>query len=65
MLCLFFGDKRLADSINYIVKHYSPEAIFVYSTCVTAMVGDDIDMTCISKTCNLNCSRACSRICGW
>ncbi len=43
---IFGGDKRLADSIGYIVEHYNPEAIFVYSTCVTAMVGDDIDMTC-------------------
>lgn len=43
---IFGGDKRLADSIDYIMQHYAPEAIFVYSTCVTAMVGDDIDMTC-------------------
>lgn len=43
---IFGGDKRLEDSINYIVKEYKPEAIFVYSTCVTALVGDDIDMTC-------------------
>lgn len=43
---IFGGDKRLEESINYIVEHYNPEAIFVYSTCVTAMVGDDIDMTC-------------------
>ncbi|MFA6195626.1 MAG: nitrogenase iron-molybdenum cofactor biosynthesis protein NifE [Sulfurimonas sp.] len=43
---IFGGDKRLKDSIDYIVAKYAPEAIFVYSTCVTAMVGDDIDMTC-------------------
>ncbi len=43
---IFGGDKRLSSSIDYIVEHYAPEAIFVYSTCVTAMVGDDIDMTC-------------------
>ena len=43
---IFGGDKRLADSIEYILEHYTPEAIFVYSTCVTALVGDDIDMTC-------------------
>jgi nitrogenase molybdenum-cofactor synthesis protein NifE len=43
---IFGGDKRLEDSIDYIMEHYRPEAIFVYSTCVTAMVGDDIDMTC-------------------
>lgn len=43
---IFGGDKRLEESIDYIMEHYAPEAIFVYSTCVTAMVGDDIDMTC-------------------
>jgi len=43
---IFGGDKRLEESIAYIVQHYNPEGIFVYSTCVTAMVGDDIDMTC-------------------
>jgi len=43
---IFGGDKRLSESLDYIMTHYTPEAIFVYSTCVTAMVGDDIDMTC-------------------
>lgn len=43
---IFGGDKRLEDSVAYIMSHYAPEAIFVYSTCVTAMVGDDINMTC-------------------
>ena len=43
---IFGGDKRLGDSIDYIMEHYKPEAIFVYSTCVTALMGDDIDMTC-------------------
>jgi len=43
---IFGGDKRLEDSIDYIMEYYNPEAIFVYSTCVTALVGDDIDMTC-------------------
>ena len=43
---IFGGDNRLGDSIDYIMEHYKPEAIFVYSTCVTALVGDDIDMTC-------------------
>jgi nitrogenase molybdenum-cofactor synthesis protein NifE len=43
---IFGGDKRLAGSIDYIMETYTPEAIFVYSTCVTALVGDDIDMTC-------------------
>jgi len=43
---IFGGDKRLDESIDYIMEHYNPEGIFVYSTCVTALVGDDIDTTC-------------------
>lgn len=43
---IFGGDKRLEESIDFIMEEYAPEAIFVYSTCVTALVGDDIDMTC-------------------
>ncbi len=43
---IFGGDKRLSDSIDYIMEQYKPEAIFVYSTCVTALTGDDIDATC-------------------
>lgn len=43
---IFGGDKRLEDSISFVMEQYKPEAIFVYSTCVTALVGDDIDMTC-------------------
>jgi len=43
---IFGGDKRLEDSIDFVMENHHPEAIFVYSTCVTALVGDDIDMTC-------------------
>ncbi|MDH4945477.1 nitrogenase iron-molybdenum cofactor biosynthesis protein NifE [Sulfurimonas sp. C5] len=43
---IFGGDQKLEDSIEYIVKHKSPKAIFVYETCVTAMIGDDMDNVC-------------------
>lgn len=43
---IFGGDKKLEESIDYIVKHKEPKAIFVYETCVTAMIGDDIDNVC-------------------
>ncbi len=43
---IFGGDKKLEDSIAYIVKHKNPKGIFVYETCVTAMIGDDIDNVC-------------------
>lgn len=40
---IFGGAKKLEDSIDYIVEHKTPKAIFIYETCVTAMIGDDID----------------------
>ncbi|MDD5406595.1 MAG: nitrogenase component 1 [Sulfurovaceae bacterium] len=40
---IFGGNKKLEDSIEYIIKHKKPKAIFVYETCVTAMIGDDMD----------------------
>lgn len=43
---VFGGEEKLRQSIDYIVEHYKPEAVFVYSTCVTAMIGDDIDAVC-------------------
>lgn len=43
---VFSGEKKLTDAIDYIIQNYSPEAIFVYSTCVTALIGDDIDQIC-------------------
>ena len=46
---VFGGEEKLAASIDYIMEHYSPEALFVYSTCVTALIGDDIDAVCRNR----------------
>lgn len=43
---IFGGNKKLEDSIEYIIKHKTPKAIFVYETCVSAMIGDDMDNIC-------------------
>ncbi|MCF6178603.1 MAG: nitrogenase molybdenum-cofactor biosynthesis protein NifE, partial [Geopsychrobacter sp.] len=43
---VFSGEEKLVNAIDYIMEHYSPEAVFVYSTCVTAMIGDDLDLIC-------------------
>jgi nitrogenase molybdenum-cofactor synthesis protein NifE len=43
---VFSGEEKVAASIDYIMEHYKPEAVFVYATCVTAMIGDDIDLIC-------------------
>jgi nitrogenase molybdenum-cofactor synthesis protein NifE len=40
---IFGGAKKLEESIDYIAKNKTPKAIFIYETCVTAMIGDDID----------------------
>ncbi|MFA5222504.1 MAG: nitrogenase iron-molybdenum cofactor biosynthesis protein NifE [Methanoregula sp.] len=39
---VFGGEKKLAACIDEIVEKYHPPAIFVYATCVTGMIGDDI-----------------------
>jgi nitrogenase molybdenum-cofactor synthesis protein NifE len=43
---VFSGEEKLARAIDYIMAHYAPQAVFVYATCVTALIGDDIDLVC-------------------
>jgi len=43
---VFGGEKRLFKSIREIIEKYDPPAIFVYQTCVPAMIGDDIEAVC-------------------
>ena len=40
------GGEKLEGSMSDMVEHENPEGIFVYETCVTAMIGDDMDNTC-------------------
>jgi nitrogenase molybdenum-cofactor synthesis protein NifE len=40
---IFGGDKKLSNSIDYIMKNYNPSAIFIYLTCVTSLIGDDVE----------------------
>ncbi|MBD2327938.1 nitrogenase iron-molybdenum cofactor biosynthesis protein NifE [Alkalinema sp. FACHB-956] len=43
---IFGGEKRLYKAILEIHQRYQPAAIFVYSTCVTALIGDDLNAVC-------------------
>ncbi|NJC89164.1 MAG: nitrogenase iron-molybdenum cofactor biosynthesis protein NifE [Desulfuromonas sp.] len=43
---IFGGEGKLAKAIDYIVARYAPRAVFVYATCVTALIGDDLDAVC-------------------
>ena len=43
---VFGGEKHLYKAIKEVVEKYNPPAVFVYQTCVPAMIGDDIEAVC-------------------
>jgi nitrogenase molybdenum-cofactor synthesis protein NifE len=43
---IYGGEKRLYKAVREIIEKYDPPAVFVYQTCVTALVGDDIEAVC-------------------
>ncbi|WP_295540796.1 nitrogenase iron-molybdenum cofactor biosynthesis protein NifE [uncultured Thiohalocapsa sp.] len=40
------GEKRLFHGIKQAIETYQPAAVFVYNTCVPALIGDDIGAVC-------------------
>ncbi len=40
------GEKRLYKAIREIVERFGPPAVFVYTTCVPALIGDDVQAVC-------------------
>ncbi|MBE9113936.1 bifunctional nitrogenase iron-molybdenum cofactor biosynthesis protein NifEN, partial [Nodosilinea sp. LEGE 07298] len=47
---IFGGEKKLYKAIQDVQERYSPAAVFVYSTCVTALIGDDLEAVCKAAT---------------
>ena len=43
---VFGGEKRLYKAIKEIIDKHHPPAVFVYQTCVPAMIGDDLHAVC-------------------
>ena len=43
---VFGGEKKLATAIRELARKYRPPAIFVYSTCIVGIIGDDIRSVC-------------------
>lgn len=43
---IFGGEKRLFQTLMGLIERYSPEAVFVYSTCIVGLIGDDIRSIC-------------------
>ncbi len=43
---VFGGEKKLYKGLREIIAAHHPPAVFVYQTCVTAMIGDDLQALC-------------------
>ena len=44
------GEKKLYRAIKEIVQRHRTPAVFVYVTCVTALIGDDVEAACKAAT---------------
>lgn len=45
-IAMGLAEKRLYASLKQIIARHSPAAVFVYTTCVTALIGDDVAAVC-------------------
>ena len=43
---VYGGESKLRESILEIAARHNPKAIFVYATCVSSLIGDDVDKIC-------------------
>jgi nitrogenase molybdenum-cofactor synthesis protein NifE len=43
---IFGGEKKLYKALKDLIEKYSPNAAFVYSTCIVGIIGDDIEAVC-------------------
>jgi len=43
---IFGGEAKLDRALDELICTRSPKAVFVYATCVTSLIGDDIDAVC-------------------
>jgi nitrogenase molybdenum-cofactor synthesis protein NifE len=44
------GEKKLYKAIRKAITRYNPPAVFVYQTCVGALIGDDVEAVCKAAT---------------
>ncbi len=49
---VYGGEKKLYRAIKEAISRFDPPAVFVYQTCVPAMIGDDIVKVCQVATRN-------------
>ena len=47
---IYGGEKKLERAIGELVGEHKPNAVFVYATCITGIIGDDISSVCKRAT---------------
>lgn len=43
---VYGGEEKLATTVREVVVAENPDAVFVYATCVTGLIGEDLDAVC-------------------
>lgn len=43
---IFGGEKKLAAALDELIPEFKPPLVFVYSTCVVGVIGDDLEAVC-------------------
>ena len=43
---IFGGEKKLYQTLKTLIPEYKPNAVFVYSTCIVGIIGDDVEAVC-------------------
>lgn len=43
---IFGGEKQLYQALHELIDKYHPKAVFVYSTCIVGVIGDDVQSVC-------------------
>jgi nitrogenase molybdenum-cofactor synthesis protein NifE len=43
---VFGGEKKLYQAICELARQYTPKAVFVYATCISGVIGDDVKAVC-------------------
>ena len=43
---IFGGEKKLEASLDELIPKHQPKAVFVYSTCIVGLIGDDVEAVC-------------------
>lgn len=50
---VYGGETKLAETVREVVEREHPKAVFVYATCVTGLIGEDLDGVCAELSAEL------------